>query len=141
MPGLAPPTRGNRDFGWVLCPDGIPPPQPAVAEVSGMSQPSGVGGSSGASLATVEWNPVIDAAWWDREMAALAGKLSGEFPGSGPDSIDAAIALAVERVAVRARIPNYLPVLVGRQARTWLAERRTELENVDAMIHEPSGPR
>ena len=29
--------------------------------------------STGQHVMAVEWNPVVDAAWWEKEMAALAG--------------------------------------------------------------------
>ena len=72
------------------------------------------------TFVAVEWNPVIDAVWWDREMAALRGVLGGEFPQEAAATIETAVDVATTRVAVGARIPNYLPVLVGREARAWL---------------------
>lgn len=72
------------------------------------------------AFVAVEWNPVIDAVWWGKEMTTLRGRLGGEFPHEAAATIDTAVDIATTRVAVGARIPNFLPVLVGREARAWL---------------------
>jgi hypothetical protein len=76
-----------------------------------------------AGFVAVGWNPVIDAAWWAKEMAALRAALGARFPHAAAETIDTAVDTATARVAVGARIPNYLPVLVGREAREWLRRR------------------
>ena len=64
--------------------------------------------------------PVIDPVWYAKEMATLADKLSGEFPHLPKDMIDVALELATKRIAATAKVPNYVPVLVGRDARAQL---------------------
>jgi hypothetical protein len=74
----------------------------------------------GAPLVPLDWNPLIDAVWWTKEMAALRAQLREQFPQAEPELITAAIDVATTRVAIRARVPNFLPVIVGREARAWL---------------------
>jgi hypothetical protein len=54
-------------------------------------------------------------------MAAVRAGACTRFPEAAAATIDTAVETAVAAVAVDARIPNYLPVLVGREARAWLA--------------------
>ncbi len=68
-------------------------------------------------------NPVIDDDWYEKEIAALRVKLGAEFPQVNPETITAALALATAKVAAGARIPNFLPVLVAREAREWLTSQ------------------
>jgi hypothetical protein len=68
-------------------------------------------------------NPVIDPVWWAKEMAALNVKLSAEFLGTPPETITAALEMASHKLALPAHIPNFLPVLVGREARALLRGR------------------
>jgi uncharacterized FAD-dependent dehydrogenase len=75
---------------------------------------------SPAAVAAVAANPVIDPAWYAKEMARLATKLSGEFPALPADMIDVALELATKRIAAGAKVPNYVPVLVGRDAKAQL---------------------
>jgi|GEM_PF-6162769 len=91
-----------------------------------MSAASGAPEGNTAEFVPVDWNPVVDAAWWEKETTALAARLESEFPQFGPETIEAAIALATTRVAGRARIPNYLPILVARDVKEWLATQAAE---------------
>jgi hypothetical protein len=75
---------------------------------------------SPAAVAAVAHNPAIDPAWYAKEMATLSTKLTGEFPGLPVDMIDVAVELATKRIAAGAKVPNYVPVLVGRDARAQL---------------------
>jgi hypothetical protein len=80
------------------------------------------GARATAGPVAVPDNPVIDAAWYAKEIGALRMKLAAEFPAVNEPAIVTALDLATARLAVPARIPNYLPVLVGRDARRRLAE-------------------
>jgi hypothetical protein len=82
---------------------------------------------SPAASAAVAGNPVIDPAWYAKELAALNAKLAGDFPELPPDMITVALELATKRIAATARIPNYLPVLVGRDARAQLQAYTADL--------------
>jgi hypothetical protein len=90
----------------------VPPPTADAAEES----------SSTLDPAVIA-NPVIDDAWFEKEIAALRVKLGAEFPQLTPRTIAAALELATTRVAAGARIPNFLPVLVARDAREWLTSQ------------------
>ncbi|HEY2832488.1 MAG TPA: hypothetical protein VGJ14_08695 [Sporichthyaceae bacterium] len=70
--------------------------------------------------AAVAHNPAIDPVWYAKEMATLNTKLAGDFPDLPADMIRVALQLASKRIAADATIPNYLPVLVGRDARAQL---------------------
>jgi hypothetical protein len=72
-------------------------------------------------------NPVIDDAWYRKELDGIRGKLRAEFATLNAATIDAALDLATTRVAAPARIPNYLPVLVARDARDWLTAQLDEV--------------
>jgi hypothetical protein len=65
-------------------------------------------------------NPVIDPVWYAKEMDALSAKLGRDFPELPADMIMVAVELASKRLAPTATIPNFLPVLVGRDARAQL---------------------
>lgn len=67
-------------------------------------------------------NPAIDQDWYDAQMDQLQRKLSGQFPHLDEETIFVALDLASERLATPARIPNYLPVLVGKAAREQLVQ-------------------
>jgi hypothetical protein len=75
---------------------------------------------------TVAANPVIDDGWYTKEVEILRVGLGAEFPQLTPATITAALDLATTRVAAGARIPNYLPVLVARDARDWLIAQLDE---------------
>jgi hypothetical protein len=75
---------------------------------------------SPAAVAAVAENPVIDPVWYAKEMATLAEKLTGAFPGLPADMVHVALELATKRIASGATVPNYVPVLVGRDARAQL---------------------
>jgi hypothetical protein len=75
---------------------------------------------SPAAVAVAAENPVIDPAWYAKEMATLATKLSAEFPSLPADMIDVALELATKRIATVAKVPNFVPVLVGRDAKAQL---------------------
>lgn len=66
-------------------------------------------------------NPVVDPQWYAGEMSNLQSKLSSAFPTVPREVVAAALELASQRLAVPARIPNYLPVLVERDVRAQLA--------------------
>ena len=71
-------------------------------------------------VAAVANNPLIDPVWYAKEMATLDTKLAADFPDLPADMITVALELASKRIAADATIPNYLPVLVGRDARAQL---------------------
>jgi hypothetical protein len=71
-------------------------------------------------------NPVIDPVWYAKEMDTLRAKLSHDFPELPADMITMAVRLASKRLAPTATIPNYLPVLVGRDARAQLLAYHAE---------------
>ncbi|MGQ0842699.1 MAG: three-helix bundle dimerization domain-containing protein [Sporichthyaceae bacterium] len=72
-------------------------------------------------LAAVVDNPVIDQQWYAGELSSLHGRLAARFPQVPGDVIATALELATERIAVSARVPNYLPVLLERDARAQIA--------------------
>ena len=75
---------------------------------------------SPAAVAAAAGNPAIDPAWYAKEMATLSSKLAGEFPDLPADMINVALELATKRIATAAKVPNYVPVLVGRDAKAQL---------------------
>jgi hypothetical protein len=75
---------------------------------------------SPAAVAAAAGNPIIDPVWYAKEMDALGARLSRDFPALPADMITMAVELASKRLAPGATIPNYLPVLVGRDARAQL---------------------
>jgi hypothetical protein len=75
---------------------------------------------SPAAVAAAALNPAIDPVWYAREIATLSDRLTGEFPGLPADMITVALELASKRIATGAKVPNYVPVLVGRDARAQL---------------------
>jgi pyridoxamine 5'-phosphate oxidase family protein len=103
------PATGGRETSGPSSPDGVcafgrPGSAPAPADV----------------FVPVEWNPLIDAAWWAKEITALRGRLGTEFPQAHTEAVDEALDDATRRIAAGAHIPNYLPILVGREARAQL---------------------
>ena len=82
---------------------------------------------SPAAAAAVANNPAIDPAWYAKELARLNAKLTGDFPNLPADMIVVALDLATKRIAATAKIPNYLPVLVGRDARAQLLAYSAEI--------------
>lgn len=76
---------------------------------------------SPAHLAAVADNPMIDVDWYAGEMSALTSRLCAAFPHVAPETVAVAIDLATQRIAMSARIPNYLPVLIERDVRAQLA--------------------
>ena len=77
-------------------------------------------------------NPVIDQKWYAKEMSRLTTVLARDFPTVPGDEVVAALDRATRELAVPARIPNYLSVLVGREARAMLrGERLPGPRNVD----------
>jgi hypothetical protein len=75
-------------------------------------------------------NPVIDLVWYAKEMARLKASLLAEFPGVPGQTVTAALDLATQKIAVPARIPNYLPVLVRREARALLRGRPVDADEL-----------
>ncbi|MGQ0466504.1 MAG: three-helix bundle dimerization domain-containing protein [Sporichthyaceae bacterium] len=76
---------------------------------------------SPTTLAPPVDNPVIDQQWYAGEISRLQAKLAAMHPTVPVDVIAAALEVATQRIALPAKIPNYLPVLIERDVRAQVA--------------------